>query len=175
MDVDRELITAESAEPLSFGQRMVRLKRERGLPQSQHAGRRPLAEKYRKQIAAVERTFADSLPQLAQQYVDELRPHAPEQCARHHVVLRCPVKGCEQQSERTSFDHRAAGYVIDRLLGKPSQRLEQTVAVRLVAELTETFAAIFSEVNQHGDPRVRQQAFAAECRRLSAGWGSGAG
>jgi hypothetical protein len=172
-EFSRDLITAESPEPESFGQRMVRLKREHGLPQSQRAGRKPIAEKYRKQIAAVERTFADALPELAQQYVDELRVADPETCGVHRRRLVCPVKGCEQQSERTRFDHKAASYCIDRLLGRPTTHVEANVSLRLVEELVVTFTTIFAGVNDYDDAAARRQAFAEQCLALSRRWGGG--
>jgi hypothetical protein len=71
----------------NFGERMTRLKRERGIPLA-GPGRKPIAEKYQHQIAAVEQTFADALSTLASEYIDPLRVHSPDlPRAAHHVAL----------------------------------------------------------------------------------------
>jgi hypothetical protein len=147
---------------------MAQWKRDNGLPLSVHTGRKPLAERYRRQVQAVEKVFADALPALAQEYLDELHPRQPEECRQHHVTLCCPVKGCEQQSERTAFDHKAAAYALDRILGRPTARLEQSIAIRLVEELTATFAGIFHEVNDYDSAAERRARFAERCRSLGA-------
>lgn len=77
----------------NFGVRMYQLRVERGLPIG-GPGRTPRAAKYGRQIAAVERTFADALPAVAEAYVDALAAPAPERCPDHGVVLRCPEVGC---------------------------------------------------------------------------------
>jgi hypothetical protein len=163
------------SEPPSFGQRMQALKRARGLPPQVGGGRKPLAEKYKRQIAAVERTFADALPQLAQQYVAELQPADPERCPQHHLVLRCPAKGCEHESERTAFEFRAVQYAFDRLLGRPTTHVEASVQARFVEELTVTLVSIFEGVNAYDSATIRRQAFAEACRNLITTFGSGAG
>jgi hypothetical protein len=164
----RDLISPESPEPASFGSRMAQYKRERGLPLSVNTGRKPIAEKYRKQVTAVEKTFADRLPVLAQEYVDELRPRDPEQCPVHHRTLRCPVQTCEHRSERTAFDHKAAAYALDRILGRTTVRVEATVTARFVEQLTLTLVSIFEECNEHTDPAARRAAFIDRCRALIA-------
>ena len=148
----------------NFGARMNRLRRERGIPLG-GPGRKPIAEKYRKQIAAVERVFAGALPDLARTYVGELQVKAPETCPEHRRVLRCPAEGCGYPSQRTMFDHKACSYVIDRLLGRPVARSENNLTITLVRQVTEAFTESFIAVNDITDPAERQAAFA---RRLSA-------
>jgi|SRR5215207_868811 len=118
----------------NFGQRMHRLKVERNGRDPGGPGRRSIAETYRRQIGAVERTFADALPALAQTYVDELWTKEPETCPDHRRVLACPVQGCGYHSDRTEFDHKAAAYAFDRLLGRPTSRSENALYGRRAAD-----------------------------------------
>jgi hypothetical protein len=162
-------IAVDAPEPEhNFGRRMMRLKAERGLPHNSGAGRKPLSEKYRKQVQAVEQVFANALPELARTYLDELQPHDPERCPTHHRVLVCPVAHCGEQSQRTAFDFKAAAYALDRILGKPSIRVEATVTARFVEQLTLTLTAVFEECNEHTDPAARRAAFINGCRALVA-------
>jgi hypothetical protein len=163
------------AELLSFGQKMVALKKARGIPQSVGAGRKPIAERYKRQISAAERTFAGALEELATEYVAELRPHDPERCPVHRHILCCPDPGCEEQSQRTAFNFKAASYVFDRIQGKPTTRVEASIQATFVEQLTLTLVTIFTEVNTFADADVRRQAFADACRGLIAAWGGGGG
>ena len=153
----------------NFGQRMVRLKQERGLSIA-GPGRPARGKKYAKAITAVEQTFASALPQVAQTYLDELQAKQPEQCPDHRRVLRCPEKGCEYRSQRTSFDHRAAGYVFDRLMGRPVSRSENSIQVSFVRQVTESFAEAFLSINHLADPEERRAAFADRLAALAAAY-----
>lgn len=153
----------------NFGDRMTAIKRERGIPLG-GPGRRTIAEKYKRQIASVEKTFADALPELAREYVSELHVHAPERCTVHGGVLRCAEPDCSVQSARTAFDHRAAGYALDRLLGKPTTRSEGTLRVEFVEQLTEAFSVVFLEVNALPDADARRVAFAERMSALAQGY-----
>jgi len=158
--------------PENFGERMIALRRERGQPLG-GPGRTPRAAQYGKQIAAVERTFAGALPALAAAYVAELQATDPERCPDHKSVLRCKEPGCGRVSERVAFDHKAAAYVFDRLLGRPLTRSENTLAVKFVQELTTMFAGIFAEANDLDTPAERAERFAL--RLVEAGEGYAAG
>ena len=149
----------------NFGERMTQLKRDRGIALG-GPGRTPRDEKYARQFAAVEQTFAAALPAVAKTYVAELSRPAPERCPEHGVVLRCSERGCEQESERAAFDHKAAQYVLDRLLGKPLTRSENAVSVRFVTEITHVFAETFLAVNELADPDERRAAFSLRLLQL---------
>jgi hypothetical protein len=157
----------------NFGQRMVRLKRERGLPQSENAGRKPIAEKYRAQVEAVERTFAGALPALTETYIAELWTKEPETCPTHHKLLRCPAKGCATVSRRTEFDHKAAAYAFDRILGRPTSRSENSLTVRFLSEITASIVAIFADVNELEDARARREEFARRLRLVGDAYQAG--
>lgn len=148
----------------NFGQRMTQYKRENGLPHTRNSGRKPIAEKYRPQIAAVERAFAENAPSLANAYVDEVKARDPEECPDHHAVLTCPE--CGHPSQRKFFDHRSAQYVFDRIMGKPTTRSENAITVTVVQQLVLAVAAAFGEVNGITDPAARQVAFAERCAQL---------
>jgi hypothetical protein len=135
---------------------MTRLKRERGIPLG-GPGRKPIAEKYQHQIAAVEQTFADALPALAGEYTDALRVHDPETCAEHRTVLRCPTQGCTTQSRRTQFNHKAAAYVFDRLLGKPGPRPENRIKVSFIEEISTVVFDAFQDANVLPTPAERER------------------
>jgi hypothetical protein len=171
--VDRDLISQDA--PESFGNRMLRLKQQHGFPLSVNAGRRPIAERYKRQIGAAEKTFAGSLPELATEYVAELRPHDPERCPVHRHILCCPEPSCAEQSQRTAFNFKAASYVFDRIQGKPTTHVEATVTARFVEQLTVTLVNIFENVNGHDNATERRQAFAEQCRDLIAAWSGGGG
>ena len=158
--------------PESFGARMIALRRERGQPLG-GPGRTPRAAQYARQRAAVEQTFAGALPALAAAYVAELQATDPERCAEHKAILRCPEPGCGRVSERVAFDHKAASYIFDRVMGKPLTRSENTLSVRLVQELTTMFAGIFAEANDLDTPAERAERFAL--RLVEAGEGYAAG
>src|SRR3712207_7480293 len=102
---------------------MARLKEERGEPRG-GPGRMPIAEKYRRQLSAVERTFADALPSLAQDYVDELRVKDPETCPEHRRALCWPQQPWATPRWRPAFYHKAAAYAFCRGLGQPRRRSE---------------------------------------------------
>lgn len=74
-------------------------------------------------------------------------------------MLRCPEVGCGRVSERTAFDHKAAAYIFDRLLGRPLTRSENSIAVRFVNEITAAFAETFLAVNAIADADERREAF----------------
>jgi hypothetical protein len=159
----------------NFGQRMHRLKVERNGRDPGGPGRRSIAETYRQQIGAVERTFADAQPALAQTYVDELWTKEPETCPDHHKPLCCPAEGCTYRSQRTAFDHRAAAYAFDRLLGRPTSRSENALTVRFVNEVATTFIAIFAEVNEIADAGARREEFARRLRVVGDAYQAGGG
>lgn len=146
-----------------FGQRMRELRQERPWT----AGRKPIAEKYKRFIGAAERVFANALPAEAERYVEELEVKAPEQCPYHNGVLVCREPDCNYESHRTAYDHKAAAYVFDRVMGKPTTRSENTVTVRLVQQWTAQIATIFLEVNELDDPLTRREAFAERCDTLA--------
>ena len=157
----------------NFGQRMVRLKAERGTGTRPGPGREPIAQKYRPQVQAVERTFAEALPAEAQRYVDELAPKEPERCPDHGRILGCPVKGCETISQRVAYNHRAAAYAFDRILGRPTTRSENTLTLRLVQELVTAFTGAFHEANQISDPHARRETFARRLAVIGAEYSNG--
>jgi len=156
----------------NFGERMHRLRVERGQPIG-GPGRTPRGVKYARQFAAVERTFAEALPAVAAAYVEELQSAAPERCPEHKGLLRCAEAGCGRVSERVAFDHKAASYVFDRLLGRPLTRSENTLAVRFVQELTGMFAGIFEEVNALDTPAARAERFALRLVDAGAAYETG--
>lgn len=149
----------------NFGQRMSALRRERGVT---NPGRPRIAEKYKPQIVAAERIFAGALASEAERYIEELAPQEPERCGVHGKILECPVRECVVISQRTEYDHKAAAYIFDRIMGKPTARTETTVSVKLVEELVSAFIAVFREVNELDSPTARQQAFAQRCLELRA-------
>lgn len=168
---------ARSGEPIdqtaageNFGDRMTRIKRERGLHVG-GPGRSRIADKWKPQIKLTEQTFAGVMPAEAQIYVSELQSKEPEECPTHHRLLGCSHPQCNYTSQRTKYNHDAARYVFDRIMGKPTARLEQTVTVKLVEQLTTTFVAIFGEVNAIDDPLARRQAFARRCLEAGAAFG----
>ena len=144
----------------NFGAKMAALRRERGV---KNPGRPAIRQKYDRQVASLERRFADALPELADEYIAEWRTRTPEMCAEHRRILRCPVRDCDRQSERTTFDHKAAQYMIDRVMGRPTSRSEGTLQVAFVQQVTSVFIEAFRDVNSIVDERERQEAFA---RRL---------
>lgn len=156
----------------NFGQRMTRLKREGGLNMG---GRHKIADKYKRQIAVTEKVFATAAPAIAQEYIDELSPADPERCPLHGGVLACTDRSCFYESQRTTFNHKAAAYALDRIMGKPTTRSENVITVRLVQQLTAEFAVIFMKVNELDDPLTRRTAFADECERLALVWSGNAG
>ena len=131
----------------SFGARMARLKAERGTGTAPGPGRPTIASKYTKQIAAANTCSAAAMADEAQRYIAELAPKEPETCPSHHRVLACPVQGCEVESERTAYDHAAARYLFDRIMGRPTSRSENALSVKFVTELTARFAEAFLAVN----------------------------
>jgi hypothetical protein len=153
----------------NFGERMAVIRRARGIT----GGRRPIAEKFRTQIAATEQAFARDMPGEAKRYIAELAPQEPEACSVHHRRLACPVKACPVESERIPYNHRAAQYVFDRIMGKPTNRTEQSVTVTFVEHLTSVLLVAFGEVNAIADPDARRAAFAAKCRALLPGESGG--
>ena len=157
----------------NFGERMARLKAERGTGTRPGPGRRPIAQKYRPQVQAVERTFAEALPAEAQRYVDELAPKEPERCPDHGRILGCPVKGCQVVSQRVAYNHRAAAYAFDRILGRPTTRAENVLTLRLLEELTAAFTHAFVETNTIADPLARRDAFAGKLRVIGAEFTNG--
>src|SRR5690349_6058747 len=120
---------------------MAELRAKGEIPEPPRTGRRPIAEKYRSQIHAAELAFAKSMPREAKRFVDELAPKEPEECPIHHATLTCPVDGCFQESQRTAYNHHAAQYVFDRIMGRPTSRSENTVTVKLVEQLTAAVVA----------------------------------
>jgi len=156
----------------NFGERMHKLRVERGQPIG-GPGRTPRAEKYARQFAAVERTFGEALPAVAAHYVATLQATDPEHCPEHKGLLRCAEPGCGRVSERVAFDHKAAAYVFDRLLGRPLTRSENTLAVRFVQELTAMFAGIFAEANDLDTPAARAERFALRLVEAGAAYETG--
>jgi hypothetical protein len=152
--------------PENFGDRMTRLKRERGIPLG-GPGRKPIAERYQNQIAAVEQAFADALPTLAGEYTDALRVHDPETCPEHRTVLRCPAVACTTHSRRTQFNHKAAAYVFDRLLGKPGPRPENTVKVSFIEEISTVVFEAFQDANGLPTPQERERRMGQLLTQLS--------
>lgn len=130
-------------------------------------GRKPIAEKYRPAIERAERVFAKALPEEAGRYIDELAAKEPEECPVHHRVLSCDAHGCTYESQRTVYDHKAAAYVFDRIMGKPTIRSENTLTVQFAQQLVTNVIAVFREVNQIDDPADRQSAFAQRLIALS--------
>ena len=158
----------------NFGERMARLKAERGTGTAPGPGRPKIAEKYRKQVDAVEKTFAAELPALAQEYLDELHPKDPERCPTHHRVLACPATDCNVRSQRTAYNHKAAAYALDRIMGRPTTRSENTVTVRLVQELATAFTTAFLETNDLPTALERRARFAARLGEIANAY-SGSG
>src|SRR5579871_1057662 len=125
---------------LNFGQRMAQRRREAG---TKNPGRKPIAEKFKRQIDGTLKVFGDNLPGLAEQYVDEVRVRDPKRCPEHDKVLRCPE--CDHLSQRKTFDHHAAQYVFDRIMGRPTTRSENTVTLSFVQQYTTAIVAVFGE------------------------------
>ena len=103
----------------NFGEKKRQFKLERGQGPG-GPGPPPLARKYAKHVAAAEKVFATAMPVEAARYVEELATKEPEECPAHGRVLRCPAPGCGTVSQRTSYDHRAAAYLFDRIMGRPT-------------------------------------------------------
>ena len=108
-------------------------------------------------------------------YVDELRVKDAETCPAHSRVLRCPEQGCGHASQRTAFDHKAAAYAFDRLLGRPTTRSENALTVRFIQEITDTLVAVFNDVNGIGDPDERRTAFAERLIEVGRAYEAGSG
>ncbi len=159
--------------PESFGERMKRLKQERG-ESGAGPGRKRIRDKHGRLADETLRIFGEAMPEVAQTYLDELNPKEPERCAIHGQVLRCPVDDCTVESERTEYNHKAAAYVFDRVMGKPTTRSENVVTVRLVQELVAEFIGIFRVVNELPDADSRQAAYAQRCLELGAKFGGAA-
>ncbi|MGD9889711.1 MAG: hypothetical protein AB7R89_25690 [Dehalococcoidia bacterium] len=159
--------------PETFGQRMARLKRERG-QNSGGPGRPRIADKHGRYVNQAEAVFARQMPAEAERYIAELDPKEPEVCEIHGRILACPVERCQTISQRTAYDFKAAAYLFDRIMGKPTARTENTVTVKLVNELTTAFVAAFIEVNHLDDADTRQAAFAERLRELGTGFGGAA-
>jgi hypothetical protein len=151
-----------------FGERMKALRQARG---EKSIGRPRIAAKYAGQVGATERTFARALPDEAQRYVDELAPKEPEVCPTHGQIICCPEEGCRYESQRTHYDHRAASYIFDRIMGKPTTRSENVITVQLVTQLTHAFLLAFGDVNAIADPGARSTAFAEKLAQLGAQYG----
>lgn len=141
-----------------FGQRMAALRRERGERHNPNpAGRPKIADKYRRQIGVTEKAFADAMPQNAELYVETLADIEPEVCPEHKLILECVE--CGAQSQRQMYDHKAAAYLFDRIMGKPTARTESTLSASFVDQLTRAFIDAFLEVNDLSDPLARRAAF----------------
>ena len=143
----------------NFGAKMAALRRERGV---KNPGRPAIRQKYDRQVASLERRFADALPELADEYLAELRTRAPEMCVEHRLILRCPVRDCDRQSERAALDFRAVQYVVDRIMGRPTSRSEGTLQVSFVQQMTAAFVDAFTATNDLTDPHARREAFAKQ-------------
>jgi hypothetical protein len=111
----------------------------------------------------------------AERYIDELAPKEPERCPHHHRVLACPARDCEVESQRTAYDHAAARYLFDRVMGRPTSRSENSIAVTFVRQVTEAFAQTFLEVNAISDPEERRAAFADRLAQLATRYDAGRG
>lgn len=147
---------------------MARIKRARGESPA-GPGRPRIVDKHGRYVNAAERAFAVALPAEAERYLAELLVKEPEQCPGHGLVLRCPE--CGHRSERTKYDHRAASYVFDRIMGKPTTRSENVITVRLVQELTAAFVTAFIESNAINDPLARHAAFTGRCAEIGVQYG----
>lgn len=77
------------------------------------AGRKPRAEKYARPIASAEKRIADRLPDL----VDKLFELAEGVEVQDKGKVYC-----------TPPDFRAASYLVDRILGKPTQAVDAAVS-----------------------------------------------
>jgi hypothetical protein len=154
----------------NFGERMHQLRLERG-DAIGGPGRKPIAEKYKKQIRQVEQAIAGALPELTETYIAELQVKEPERCPSHHRVLGCPVGGCDYQSQRRSFDHRGAAYLMDRMMGRPTTRSENSLTVKFVQSMTTIFVSAFAEANRLPDEHERQERFAELIAEISAAHG----
>ena len=152
----------------NFGAKMAALRRERGV---KNPGRPAIRQKYDRQVASLERRFADALPELADEYLAELRTRMPEMCAEHRRILRCPVHGCERQSERTAFDFRAVQYVVDRIMGRPVSRSEGALQVSFVQQMTAAFVDAFTATNDIPDPHERREQFAQRLMLVGSAYG----
>lgn len=131
-------------------------------------GRRPIAEKYADQLGQAEELLAASLVQTVKDYIAELRPKEPETCPYHKRVLQCPVEICDHESQRTSYNHAAAAYHMDRMFGRPTSRSENTITIKLASALLERFAEAFEAVNDLPDRAARKRAMAEHFDVLTA-------
>jgi hypothetical protein len=141
----------------SFGARMRELNAERGV---KPPGRRRIADRQGRLVGAAERVFALALPEQAERYVAELVGKEPERCPNDDRVMECPQ--CGLQSQRTHYDHAAARYVFDRIMGRPTSRSENTLSIALVQQLSSAFAQAFQATNEIEDAAARREAFAAQ-------------
>lgn len=154
----------------NFGERMKRWRAERGLART--GGQPKLVERHSGETRAVESTFARAMKAEAEKYVRELDVKEPERCPEHNNVLQCP--DCDFHSQRTYYNHKAAQYVFDRIMGKPTTRSEVAITIRLVEQITAAFVLVFGEINGIPDADDRRTAFAARCRELGAHFGGDA-
>ncbi len=99
------------------------------------AGRPRKAEKFARPIAAAEKRIADKLPHLVDkllELVDGVTIESEDQHGETHIYQRPP-------------DRQAAQYLLDRIIGKPKERLdlsaEHTGEVRIRVEYADTHPA----------------------------------
>ncbi len=144
-----------------FGQRMKALRAERPW----RSGERPVAQRHRKVIKAVEDRIAEGLTDVFDAYIKELFAQDPETCPTHKTVLKCV---CGHESQRTTFHHGAAQYLLDRLAGRPTSRSENTITIKLASAMIESFAEAFDAVNDIADPAERKAAMADRFEILTA-------
>jgi hypothetical protein len=127
----------------------------------------PVAQRHKKVIQAVEDRIAEGLTDVFDAYIKELFAKDPETCKTHRqTVLRCP--DCGAPSERTTFHHGAATYLMDRLAGRPTSRSENTITVKLASAMLESFAEAFDAINDLPDPAERKTAMADRFEVLTA-------
>lgn len=173
---DRGLVTVDAtdirAEPIKRGDPNLGAKMA-ALGLGSNGGRRRIADKYRPQIEAAEQKFADAMPEAVDEYTTELKAKDPEQCPTHKRTLACPL--CSYSSQRTTYNHTAAMYVFDRIMGRPTSRSENTITIKLYQQLSVLFVEAFQAVNEIADPNERKLAYAERLEVIEQQYGGHGG
>lgn len=91
------------------------------------AGRKPKAEKFKLPIAKAEKKIADRLPWLVDKAME---------LAEGVVIQEPDAEGSPRIYQRPP-DRQAIQYLLDRIMGKPTERKEITMPDKPLSEMTE--------------------------------------
>jgi hypothetical protein len=91
------------------------------------AGRKPKEEKFKQPIAKAEKRIADRLPWLVDQMME----------LAEGVVVQEFDKDGEPRIYQRPPDYKAIAYLLDRIMGKPTERKEHTFPDKPLEEMSE--------------------------------------